>query len=545
MGDLLRARSEVKQVTPWLIIIILCLVGMMYIVTMPIEFCVEDAAVEMGEAVKDDLIRARHLVTTLLYSILLSINAWFGFFSNIIIFPQLFNIVTGLASAGFLYATQVSMGISVRVASWLTLFYLISNRIWLHSITTVPDIHPQFFLTVSIYFMVKFLVTDKPRLHHAIYSFIGLCIAVLFCLNFVLFIPGFLIAVFIKLLHSDKEKLPIAALSFGMVFLIIIVFPFYIAAVDNGIESFSGFINWIKYHPDAIKLSHLHTFGMEFILRPFSGLMALFVDPGASITILKSRMLGLEISETLYSAIPRLFFSLCLIATAGILVTLGLTKISSRALRIWFIVSCVLFTSFNIWWLGSDPKFWLPLLPLFIILAGVALMSLGKNNTQTRSIQIICLITSLIMIFCNVPKEIPSILFPDGGSEMQMAREFASKIHQQSIIFTPGAGWPDFAEKIDKKSRVINLVYSDKIESGSSYLDSVDKHITAALSKGQLVYFDDLVPPLHARQNGGWLMIKSGRGISREQLLLYLQQKYKLDTGILGLVIISTRARKS
>lgn len=535
----LKGKSRVTNVTKLPVLSILVLVGILYILTMPVEFGIADAAVEMGEAIKDGFVRSRHLLTTLLYSSLLNINAWFGFFSNIIILPQLFNIITGLASAYILYATQIFMGISVRIASYLTLIYLISNRVWLHSITTVPDIHPQFFLTVSIYFLIKFLIASKPDLRQALYSFIGLCIAALFCLNFVLFIPGFLIGVYIKLADFDKHKLMQLVFGLFTVFLIVIIVPFYIAAIHEDINSLSSFIYWLKYHPDATRLSHLHTFGAELILRPFSGIIALFVEPGSAINVLKSKVHGIEISENVFMALPLLFFSVCLVTTLVLLALLGLTKITNRALLAWLLVSFVLFTLFNLWWLGSDPKFWLPLFPLFILLTGMGIMSLGERFTRNKYLKIACLITPFIMIYYNLPKEIPSILFPDGGSEMQLAREFNSRANKPGILFTPGMGWPDFVEKIGNKINIINLVYSDKLGDGPDYFPSLDKQIAEALREGKQVYFDNLVPPLRARQNGSWLMIKSGRGVSREQLLAYLQQRYKLDSSIMGLVVIT------
>src|SRR5690606_4326496 len=145
----------------------------------------------------------------------------------------------------------------------------------------------------------------------------------------------------------------------------------------------------------------------------------------------------------------------------GILVIYGLLQVQMLSLRIWFVLSFVLFTLFNLWWLGSDPKFWLPLLPLFIMLAGIAVMSLGGNIKQNRFLEIICLLIPFIMIYCNLPGEIPSILFPRGGHEMQLAREFVYRTEKPNIIFSPGTGWPNFVSKISQKDMVINLVYGD------------------------------------------------------------------------------------
>lgn len=535
MPSNLKGESSNAPAINFYILSIMIVVGAIYVLSMPIKFCMGDPASEIANTIGTQSIRASHLLTTPTYAAILNINSFLGVFSRGFILAQLFNIILGLGSAFILYSTQICLGVSKRIATYLSLLFLLSNGVWNHSVTAETGIHSLFFLTISLYFIIKFIIAPKPKSRQAIYSFIGLCIGALFSINIVLFIPGILIAIFIKLVNFEKNKLIKIYLGLLIIFLALIITPFYLASSLVGINSFVEFIGWLTNHPEALKLSHLHRFGIELILRPFSGIIALFVNPGQAINVLKATIQGVEIAENIWAELPFLIFSLFLVTAFVLLSLYGLFKITNRALQSYFIISLLFLFLFNSYWLGSDPQFWLPALPLILLLMGLGSMSLKMN----KYLKITCLIIPFLMTYYNLPTEIPSLFSPRGGKDMHLAYEFVSKIQNPSVIFTPGNSWPDFVKEVsNNKDNVISLVYSD-VDVDNDFFRKIDKQIADSIQQGKLVFFDDLLPPLHAKQIGYWKMVKSTHGVSRENLLTYLKQKYKVETTVPGLSFIS------
>lgn len=522
------------------VMMLLLFMAVLYIITMPIHFDISEGASEFSEIGKGH-IRARHLLTTPLYQLIQSLNSYFNLFANSFVLAELFNILLSMVSASILYMTLVRAGISKKIAAYLLLLFLISHAVWLHSITTDKGIQQLFFINVSLFFLVNFFTSDDLKTSYVLYSFSCICLSTLFSLNNILFIPGLLIGAFLKLNAHPNSKIILMKLSLELllIFLILIIVPFYWAVSQLELQSWMDLVRWLTYHPDAKALSHIHLFNVELILRPISGLISLLIDPGQSTNIVKAHIQHIRVYESIYFALPLLFFELSLLVIYGYLVGLGFFRLSNFALKTYLLITLCFFLLFNIYWLGSDPRFWLPVEPLFIFLIGFGIESFDAKRLTNKYFMATCLAVLCALIYFNLPKEIPSLLYPKGGKELQEAYAFDSSV-KDAVVFTPGNSWCDFLPFISNKIKVMSLIYDDfGIGVGIDYLANLDKQIDSALLKSKAVYFDALFLPLHAKQIGFWELFQSKHEVSREELLTFLQEKYNISINSFGLTKIS------
>ncbi|RKX18166.1 MAG: hypothetical protein DRP26_05695 [Candidatus Zixiibacteriota bacterium] len=161
-----------------------------------------------------------------------------------------------------------------------------------------------------------------------------------------------------------------------------------------------------------------------------------------------------------------------------------------------------------------------------LILAGDGLTSL---NIGQKKIGIIVSIVIILFLFAvNIPRDLPTLVFPEGGNDLKNAKLFSNELLNGDTIFTPGWSWVNYINETGKKVNVINLVYDESIGTSLQFYDDIDRIIQDAFLSKHKVYFDGLIGPKYASQYGAWEMFNSFRGLTRDDLLKHLSKKYNI-----------------
>jgi hypothetical protein len=515
-----------KAFWPYLIFILFALI---YLLSMPAQFITGDSAAEVSLASSSNLeLRPFHLLTTPVYKSILKLNRILEIEDKPFIVIQIFNILIGLGCSALLYQILSLLGVNISLSILITIIFAISNGIWIHTINAETGIHPQLFYMLSLYFAVRYMVDQKSKVRFFILALASLSISAIFALNLILLMP----VLFLSLLISSKNKPDISIIKLFLisclVFISSIFIPFLACAYSMGIRSLTQFMNWMLAHPESERLGHIHIIGMESILRSMAGLISAFIETGIGLTIVKL----LIRREALYGITSFSFLQLGL----GMLMLLLIAFFSIRGMlvktnkAIIWLCFFGLFTIFifNSFWLGSDPQFWLPGLPLILILMALGLRT-SKTTFEQKTIYPSILVGMLIlMFFVNIPREVPSSIFPEGGTKLKNAKRLAINFVSGDLIFTPGYNWVYYLRMVRKDIELIDLVYNEGVGHHKEFLRNIDRLIQDKLNSKQGIYFDGLEGPKLALQYGAWQMFQSCRGVSRDELYLFLVERYNL-----------------
>lgn len=420
-------------------VVVLLVIGIFYVLTMPTLFVTGDSAAELSEAMSPSRTwNPSHLFTTPFYSILIEISHFFFDQGGEFIFLQLVNILLGLVCVLLLFKSLALLRCDSNLSASLALLFGLSNGMWIHATTTETGIHPQFFLLIAFYYMVKFL-TKKSATHYVIASFFALSMSVLFALYMVVFVAPWLIVLVLGSRSKGNlrhfSRLLLAALVTTGITLSV---PYLLAAFSEHKYTVTAIINWMTSHSEAARLAHLNPLSAEGIIRPVAGVMSLFTAPQSSLTIVKLALRGEAVQGIDIFSYCRLLLSLSVLSCIGGYVLLGL-QVTHKAIPTQFFMICLLFLfGFNIMWLGSDPQFWLPGLPMILALVGLGISGVSSRPIMPGLLRGSLLLLSVLFLFLNVPREIPSIMYPGGGNSLGIASQFARNMTNPCMIISPG-----------------------------------------------------------------------------------------------------------
>jgi len=520
-------RSQGVLIHPLLVVSV---IGSFYILTMPTAFITGDSAAELGAAMSwSGNWNPSHLLTTPFYSILIKIvHLVFGQGGEFI-FLQLINILMGLCGALLLYKSLTLLGCDDRLSAILTLMFGLCNGMWIHATTAETGVHPQFFLMISFYVLIRFLV-EKADYSFMIVSFLALSISVLFALYMVVFlIPWFLVLFLTCYAKGDRRRL-LRLLLVGLTTTgITLAIPYLLAAFSEHKHTITSMISWLTSHSESGRLSHLNPLSVEGLTRPVAGFMSLFVAPHSSLTIVKLALRG-EASQGIdVFSYCRLALSLSVFFCVGGYILVGLRGIRKSISRLFFVTCLVFLFAFNVMWLGSDPQFWLPGLPMILAMIGLGITQISTGPRMAGALRGVLVLLSVLFVSFNVPREIPSILFPAGGKSLGIASDFASGTTNRCVIVSPGWSWVDYTRAGYSHIGMVDLVYNDNLGSGAEFYLKIDSLISHSLESGTDIYFDGLNGEKHIEQYGAWQMFGSTRETTREDLRDYLAAKYHVE----------------
>lgn len=520
---------EERSAGPWgLPALILSLLVLVYLGTMPVSYARGDPAWEHTLALRSgaELVRPNHLLTSSLnWLVLQAVPA--GHQRAGMIALQLLEILAASLAAFWLYRLlERAAPESSYVLPALLLTFFLTYGVWMHAVTAETGMVPLALLIASLA-ILRIGSEDRASLGRTAAAFSTFSLGVLFAFNQVLLAPALLAFVALCRLWARSRSAHLLT-ALGTMLLVGAVPYVAVAVTLFNIRSPHQFFQWLTDHPDREALSHL-TLGFDSVFRSASGLLNLLVDVRGANTFVRLLLTGGDVG----SFDPLLLGRLA--AGAGIAgLLLALAWIGSRGDRglaagCWLALAATLM--FGIFWLGSDPQFWLPALPFLSLLAARGAASLARTRWRNWVLGA-GWATAAALPLLNLPVLGPSLLLPSGGPEDRTAREMAARLRPGDLILHPGAthgaSWVFAVAPLRRDVRILSMVGRKDFRGrqAAAFQDELYRSIDDHLRARRRVYVDGLVGPPRPEHVGPWETIKNFRGCSRSDLAARLSERY-------------------
>lgn len=195
-------------------------------------------------------------------------------------------------------------------------------------------------------------------------------------------------------------------------------------------------------------------------------------------------------------------------------------------MRIYALATIAGVRAFSMYWLGSDPQFWLPALPfLAMLICASPLLHAAFSSPWLRIAAQAALIALVVL---NFPTAYPTALFPNGNEAIVAARRLDSSfVAGRYTAVTAGWSWVEYLPKVSSRASLFHLVYDTSIDGeGEEYIAALTSRLQSILATGGHVVFDSGVIAPPPSQYGAWEMFSSQRGIQRATLLEALQNRF-------------------
>lgn len=439
-------------------------------------------------------------------------------------FPiQILNALAGAIACGLFLFWLARLGIPLLVALPYTLALAFTFVHWLHSREAETGILANLFLLLT----VNLLPLATSRRLPIVFPAISAVLAILCALNTAALIPA------LGLMDSpDHERRGrqrmlatfLAATAVGAL-VAFLVLPWMSAGMTPG-ET----IGRLTSHPGSARLAEHGQVSVSNALRAGSGLINAFTGDTAVTTALKARLQN-------RGSIPLppgdwIRFGIGAFITLFLLLALLDPPHTGRERLLWLAAWAALVPTaiFNLLWLGSDPQFWLPILPFLgawsaaWIVRGVRGRRQGSAPPATAII--VPTLVAVALAFCNWPLAVPTILYPKGGPDWQRARTFAERAAPGDILLHNG-GFGPYLQAISE-TKAVSLVYG--LPGGKkAYEHALIELIDDTVLRGGRVFALNVFGPATAVNTGGWEEIRAISGRGREEWIELLRARYNFQ----------------
>ncbi len=478
----------------------------LYILTMPISYTIGDSIDELALVNSGESgLRPHHLLLTLLLRGVAGMTAFLP--GTTMIHLQIFMVLCGVLTVAGLFF----LGGRDRAALGLALFFSVSNGIWIHSSVIETGITALCALTWGLYFYTKATSRADVGLALSLFS-----VSVLLHAHNLILLPAFLIGYRTRVESPDPYpvwRLVIHALCVigfaGMVTLVA-------GIVVTGAHDIPTLARWLVTHQSSTQIERLG--GAVLVLaRSLSGFFTAIVTlEGGGTAIrhaLSDGVLPVEEWGRLLRPLTAGAISLVMIW----LLVKGRTQ-RHRTIRpaalAWASLLIV-----NAFWLGSDPQFWLGIIPFI-----AAPLSAGIRSVLSRRFVPAFLALGIpILMLLNLPVREPSILFPNGDSAHQHAMRF-KKIYPSAVLITPGSGWTTIVG-VTSQSEVHQLFRWTEIKDPLTVLNG---HVERAAAAGIPVLFEGFDPHPVGELFEAWQVAHRVTGIGTEEIRSYFLQRHAM-----------------
>ncbi len=435
---------------------------------------------------------------------------------------QYLNTVLGAVMAVQLWLLAVRCGVSPRVAGATCAVFVLSATPWLHCRTAETGMTPMPFAFGALLLLLPEVAAEAADARRrAVLAGLLMTVALLLSLNFVVLVPALCWAAWrLRRRASDLAALLAALMLANLV-------AYGIAVSIQGVRTPGEFWFWFFHHEDAKGLSGASKGLAVRVLRSGAGIGRLFFPVSWGETALKAvlRHQPVEVSWTDWLTFAR--------NSLTMLLTLALTYGGWRALRDRPVgqvaaVAVVGITPFNIIWLGSDPQYWLPVMPFILALAAVALSHVAAlgSGARRRVIGASALFGALLLQ-ANLPGTTPSPLWPRWGPEWQRSRQAAATMATGGLVIVPGNTSLRVLDQLRHDLEYCDLIFTaDQALEGQAFLDWLAAQIDAALEAGRAVYVEGLRAPLAPEYLGNWEMTTGTHRVRREEVETFLDRRY-------------------
>lgn len=496
--------------------------ALLYALSMPAEYVIGDPFDELDlVASGEPALRSYHLLTTVLYRIAAFLLSWLP--GSRMLHLEVFMITVAVFAALGIYKIARQFGSDSSSAAVVTGLFVVADAFWFHGSSIETGMPALAALIWSTHFAWKAGLQsaeapqengshlgDARRLSVTLFSF-----SVLLHLQAIVLLPALLLLWLPAKKGRDIRTsfLKISMLTGGMIGGV-----YLIAAVGVlGLQTPTEAVRWFITHGSRNTLAHLQP-GLLSIPRALSGLLRLFTDFGGGGTALRGMLSGENLATLDWNEGVELFVALLTTAILAWWIWRGRKLPHRGGLSAASAIGALLV--FNCLWLGSDPQFWLNLIPFSVPMIALGLRS-SRYPLRSKTIAAAML---LILLVVNLKGREPSVMFPDGDLAHRQAMQWGSRF-PQSVILTPGSRWTSSLIAMRANVEVHRFVNFKQNPQFFTVLDSIASH---AFLEGKLVFIEGLddIPP---EMVGLWETIGSVYGVSPSDVYSHLAMRYGLQ----------------
>jgi len=497
----------------------------LYLLSMPIR--VPDGGdtffeIELALEAHARALRPNHLFLTPVYRACVALFGWAFEPDRRWILLESVNSVAGALTAALLFLTLRRFGCCSRDAIPGVLVMALSWAHWEHSREVQAGILPELCAVTTLYLLARSTTASSVRAGDWLACAAGLALAagVLLATNIILLAPALATGM---LLGSPAGRRLRRAGSFTLAAASATLVPFLVVA-SRQLGSFSAhrFLEWVTHHPSEA-YAGAKQFSFMNLLRACSGLGNTFCGYNAPTTVLKQWLKGLE-----PIAIPlgEWFWFVVGLALVFLLLLQCVARPSDprrRAIAAMAVVACLPVLVFNVLWMGSDPKFWMPLMPFLILQACSVIAAAPPDSRRTRVHRAGAWVAVALLCACNFRFPVPTLTWPWGGRNWQRAELLAQRMSPADGVLDM-SGWGSYVHAFHGQ-RILSPLSG--IEGrGAEFRTNLEAELDQMLAAGGAIYAIDVFRSTDSASTGNWESLEIYTGLERARLLENLRARY-------------------
>ncbi len=399
---------------------------------------------------------------------------------------------------------------------------------WEHSRETETEIIGLCMSLLTFYLLVKAVPSDE-RYKSWIWTFfagLSCSLSILCSFNMVLFFFGF--SLFFLLFASHWKSAVKPTIFFILVSCIptlAIYILTYLSLSSRG--DYSGFFGWLLTHPEGNDGLLLSGFGASSIIRGISGISNYFSGYSPITTYVKSVLSGGVRPEIVFNDVLNFGLGIFLLAALFCSI-LWLSFRHHRKVKKELVFFAILVSPtviFNFLWLGSDPQFWIVVMPLCFIYLSV--LSNYFNIVWQKRIAPIFLSVAFVLFFANYQMDVPTSLNPTGGRNWVRATHFSNTYCNRCTIITASA-WTNYLNSQTADARAIEIYYGIREKNLEQYTEQLHHLIDASLRDKKEVFLSEIHEINTKYAINLWERVKQRSGFERSLLVEQINKNYDI-----------------
>lgn len=503
-----------------------------YLVTASYSVVGGDGSAEMAWAVEGGWnLRSYHLLQTALYRSFLIASAPIAAGVPAFVVLQMANGALGAVSAGLVFLLFLRCRVPAPLSALAASVWALSAAVWEHSVTADTGVTP---MPLVLGAALLVLPAERPSFRAALGRTLGasalLAASATLSLNLALLCPLVLLGAWQMGATPDhRRKLAAAALG-GLA--VLGVAPFLAAAASVGQASPRAFLAWLTHHPETQGLTSVRH-SLSQLPRAFTGLGRLLFPAADGETAVKGLLEGHRVRVDGWGWLALGRNATAAIALVGLAARgAWLRRADPRTLVL--VATAVPTALFSLFWLGSDPQFWLPVYPFLLALSarcsGEELARSGRDRDVDFWWRGTAAALLVVLFWANHVREAPTPLSPHGGPGWEQAERAAATLRPGDVLIGPGSNELFWAAQQRPGVRWRALTFSDLDGLGEDQLLSlVAEEIDDALDRDRRAYVFGLSDPVRPRMLGFWELVEGKHGVSRERLAAFLDRRFQRD----------------
>ncbi len=450
---------------------------------------------------------------------------------------QTLNAILGALASVLILLLLLRLGVSRPVAVFMALFWALSFAPWLHSRTAETGVTPVPFLLGALLPLLRTSDAVRPTADPVVSAGdsasrrMGICaalligIAISLSLDTVLLVPGFLYLMW-------RRRILLS----GMVTLAVVVgVPFGFVLASSGATDVSSAVAVLTHHPNAEMLGS--SFSLMSLPRALSGIGRLLFPFALGESAVKMKMAGhaVGMGASEWGGLLR--------NTGGALVLVGVFLVAwwrvRRGVLGWFLLLAGLpVTVFCVYWLGSDPQFWLPYYSMMLIAIGTLLGSMASVPSRRYVLIGLAALLLVFMFGTNRSLGAPCPLSPNGSARWQAAQELSANLPRGAVVYLPGpmVHLPfGLLRGMRADVDVVHLAADARLAGrDEQFLESLYRMTMSSMEQARNVYAfagEDSFTPASL---GAWEGLGKGRGITRAEFGSFLSERFTMADAVTG-----------